>query len=63
MFTTAPFTKLYAAARRGDPRDEALLNELGAYYTSRALAKPGAFRAWKEAEGNFRHPGQPKEEA
>jgi hypothetical protein len=57
-----PFTNLYKNARRGSEEDEKLLNELGAFYTSRALAKPGAFRAWKEAEGNFTYPGEKKEE-
>jgi hypothetical protein len=53
-----PFRKLYSEARRGSVKDEKLLNELGAFYTSRALAEPGAFRAMKEAEGNFSYPGE-----
>lgn len=53
-----PFPRLYAEARRGSPTDARLLDELGAFYTSRALAKPGAFRAWKEAEGNLTYPGE-----
>jgi hypothetical protein len=56
-----PFTKLYKEARRGSEEDEKLLNELGAFYTSRALAKPGKFREMKKHEGNFTYPGEKRE--
>lgn len=38
--TTEPFTRLYRTTARGVEANTAILNELGAYYTSRALTPP-----------------------
>jgi nuclear transport factor 2 (NTF2) superfamily protein len=59
VFTTAPFSKLYREARRGSEKDVRLLNELGAFYTSRALVPYNRDR--KKDEGNFTYPGEKRE--
>lgn len=41
----SPFSRLYAQARRGGDEDKALLDALGAFYTSRALVKPRRFNS------------------